>query len=286
MANILSMQSHVAYGYVGNCAATFVLQRMGYEVIRVNTVQFSAHSGYGKIFGDVMSLEHIDTVFTGLKELGVLDNIQALLTGYIGDKALGEILVKWLQYIKTQNPELIYCCDPVIGDVGRGIFVKDGVGDFFRSNAAKLGNIITPNHFELAYLVQTEVRTIEDAISACALLHNQGVEIVLVTSLMVDGLPDHLIQMLVSSKQGVFVISTPRLPMPISVTGSGDMTTAIFLASFLETKDIKSSLEQTATKVFRIFEATRATQSRELALISAQSSLVADDIEFIAQQLR
>lgn len=285
MSNILSLQSHVAYGYVGNCVATFVLQRMGHEVVKINTVQFSNHSGYGKIFGDVMSLEHIDTIFTGLKELKVLDNIQGVLTGYMGDKALGGVLLKWLKYIKDSNPDVIYCCDPVIGDIGRGVFVKEGVGEFFRDNAARFGDIVTPNHFELSYLMKEEVRTIEDAIKACNILHRQGAKVVLVTSLLVDGISEDIIQMLVIGKQGVFVISTPKLPMPIPVNGAGDMTAAIFLASFLATKDVKISLEQTATKVYRIFEQTLLSGRRELALIQGQDHLLLNDIQFEATNI-
>ena len=102
MANILSLQSHVAYGYVGNRAATFPLQILGHEVITINTVQFSNHTGYGYWTGDIMTIEHIEKIFEGLAKLGALANLDAVLTGYLGDKALGEVLLKWLGKIRER----------------------------------------------------------------------------------------------------------------------------------------------------------------------------------------
>ncbi len=286
MSYILSLQSHVAYGYVGNCVATFVLQRMGHEVIRINTVQFSSHSGYGKLYGDIMSLEHIEKIFSGLQEYNFLNDIKAVVTGYMGDKSLGEVLVKWLSQIREINPNLIYCCDPVIGDIDRGIYVKDGVGDFFKENAARLSNIMTPNHFELSYLTGLNCDSLVSVIDACNILHKQGVGIVLVTSLLLpQDNPNEISMLISSSSRGVFKISTPKLPMPIAVTGAGDMTSAIFLSSYLDTKDEKLSLELTATKVFSIFEKTLEAERRELALVQAQDILTKSEVEFHSQKI-
>jgi pyridoxine kinase len=286
MAHILSLQSHVAYGYVGNCVATFVLQRMGHEVIRVNTVQFSSHSGYGKLYGDIMSLEHIEKIFLGLQEYNFLNDIQAVVTGYMGDKSLGDVLVKWLSQIRQINPNLIYCCDPVIGDIDRGVYVKDGVGDFFKQNAARLSNIMTPNHFELSYLTGINCDNIVSVIDACNILHKQGVGIVLVTSLLLpQDNPNEISMLISSSSKGVFKISTPKLQMPIAVTGAGDMTSAIFLSSYLNTRDEKLSLELTTTKVFSIFEKTLEAKRRELALVQEQNCLSSNDVKFIAHKI-
>lgn len=274
MANILSMQSHVAYGYVGNRAAVFPLQRLGHEVVVVNTVQFSNHTGYGEWTGDIMSLDHIERIFEGLDKRQVLRHLDAVLTGYLGAPELGEILIKWLKLIKQHNPHAIYCCDPVIGDVGRGVFVREGVPEFFKEIAIHAATIMTPNQFELQLLTGIEINTLQDALQACKILHQKGVKIILLTSLTrIDANPDE-IEMLVSSDTGNFIVATPRLMMPMPINGSGDATTAIFLAHYLETKDLKLSLEKTAASIFALFQSTLDHYRRELDLIGSQEKWI------------
>lgn len=285
MANILSMQSHVAYGYVGNKAAVFPLQRLGNEVININTVQFSNHTGYGSWTGDIMSIEHIDKIFTGLHERGALQNIDAVLTGYLGDQTLGEVLLKWLEVIRLNNPKLIYCCDPVIGDVGRGIFVRPGVPEFFANSAVKHATILTPNQFELTYLTGVEINSLEDAKRACKILHDKGVDTVLVTSLTRQETSPDIIEMLISNNHESYLVATPRLDMPVSPNGSGDMTAAIFLAKYLQTKNLQISLEHTAAAIYAVFTKTLALQQRELAIIASQDELVNPVEQFTAIKL-
>ena len=285
MAQILSMQSHVAFGYVGNRAAVFPLQRLGHEVTVINTVQFSNHTGYGSWTGDIMSLEHINKIFEGLEQRGALKDLSAVLTGYLGDAALGKILIKWLNLIKQHNPNVIYCCDPVMGDVGRGVFVKPGVPEFFKSQALSHAHILTPNQFELELLTGIQINNLEDAQKACQLLHEQGTEIVLLTSLTRLDADPNTIEMLVHTPREAYLIATPRLLMPMPINGSGDATTALFLGRYLETQDLKKSLELTAASIFEIFKATLDAKRRELALISAQAQLVAPEISFIAHAL-
>lgn len=285
MANILSMQSHVTYGYVGNRAAVFPLQRLGHEVIAINTVQFSNHTGYGEWTGDIMPLDHIERIFEGLEKRHAIDHLDAILTGYLGTAELGETLLKWLKLIKERNPRLIYCCDPVMGDVGRGIFVREGVPEFFKDLAVHVATIMTPNQFELQLLTGIEVNTLEDALQACKALHQQGVKIILVTSLMrLDGDPEK-IEMLLSSTEGNFLIATPHLQMPMPINGSGDATTAIFLGHYLENHDLKLSLEKTADSIFALFQSTLDQRRRELDLIGGQKEWIHPTCHFQARKL-
>lgn len=280
MANILSLQSHVAYGYVGNKAAVFPLQRLGHEVISINTVQFSNHTGYGSWTGDIMSIEHIDKIFDGLNQRGALDNLDGVLTGYIGDKTLGDVLLKWLKIIKDKNPQLVYCCDPVIGDTDRGIFVRPGVPEFFSEQAVKHANILTPNQFELSNLTGVEINNLADATRACQQLHQRGAEIILVTSLTRQEADQNQIEMLLSCADEVLLVATPRLDMPIAPNGSGDMTAAIFLAKYLETNDTAASLAHTAAAIYAVFCKTRQLEQRELAIIQAQDEIVVPSRKF------
>lgn len=285
MANILSLQSHVAYGYVGNRAAVFPLQRLGHEVVTINTVQFSNHTGYGSWTGDIMTVEHIDKIFAGLEQQGMLRHIDGVLTGYLGDSSLGEVLLKWLQKLRAMNPQLIYCCDPVIGDIGRGVFVKAGVPEFFRDQALPNATILTPNQFELTNLTGIEIATLADAKEACAVLHDKGAKQILVTSLTRNDADPLQIEMLLSSKDEAYLVATPRLEMPIAPNGSGDMTAAIYLAKYLETKNLKLSLEHTAAALFAIFAETLKLERRELAIIQAQDELLNPKRRFTASTI-
>lgn len=286
MPNILSIQSHVAYGYVGNKAAVFPLQRLGNEVIAINTVQFSNHTGYGSWTGDIMSIEHIDKIFEGLQARGVFSQLDAVLTGYLGDSLLGENILKWIDVIKTDNPRLIYCCDPVIGDLWRGIFVRPGVPEFFANEVLSYASILTPNQFELQYLTGIEINDLSHALSACDVLHANGVECVLITSLEYPEIVEKSeIAMLVSTKSNRYIIRTPKLVMPIAPNGSGDMTAALFLANFLKTNDFKLALEYVASVIYGVFKQTLELNQRELAIIAAQDQFINPIFHYKATKL-
>ena len=145
--NILSIQSHVAYGYVGNRAATFPLQRLGFDVWAVNTVQFSNHTGYGAWQGEVFSPAHVRSIVDGIAERGVMGQCDALLSGYLGDPALGEVVVEAAERVRAANPAAVWACDPVMGDVGRGFFVRPGIPELFRDRIVPMADVIAPNQF-------------------------------------------------------------------------------------------------------------------------------------------
>ena len=152
LAPILSIQSHVVYGHVGNSAAVFPLQRLGREVWPLMTVQFSSHVGYAGWRGRAFDAAMIDDCLSGLEAIGVLPRCAGLLTGYLGKPEIGEAALRALDRIRAANGEAAYACDPVIGDVGPGIYVAAGVGEFFRDRALPLATIATPNAFELEWL--------------------------------------------------------------------------------------------------------------------------------------
>ncbi|MCA8931066.1 MAG: pyridoxal kinase, partial [Rhodospirillaceae bacterium] len=164
MLNILSIQSSVAYGHVGNSAAVFPLQRLGIEVWPVITVHFSNHTGYGAWRGPVLGPDDIAEVLTGIEERGVLPSCNAVLSGYMGDAGLGRLIVDAAAKVKALNPQALYCCDPVMGDVGRGFFVRPGIPDFMRQTAVPAADIITPNQFELEFLTGHTVTSLDTAL--------------------------------------------------------------------------------------------------------------------------
>src|SRR3984893_7061980 len=180
---ILSIQSSVAYGHVGNSAAVFPLQRIGVEVWPVNTVHFSNHTGYGSWRGMILPVDGVAEVILGIEERGVLHECDGVLSGYMGDASLGEVVLDAFQRVKRANPNAVYCCDPVMGDVGRGFFVRPGIPELMRDSAVPTATIITPNQFELEYLVNRTVTNLESALAAVDLVMAMGPRVILVTRL-------------------------------------------------------------------------------------------------------
>lgn len=276
MQTVLSIQSHVAYGYVGNRAAVFPLQRLGIDVIAVNTVQFSNHTGYGSWTGQVFSAEHIADVLDGVAARGALERCSAVLSGYMGDAALGQAIVGAAARVKAANPDAVYCCDPVMGDVGRGFFVRPGIPDFMKDHAVPAADIVTPNQFELEFLAGHPIRKLDDALAATAAVRATGPRLVLVTSLLREDGPADRIEMLADGGEaGAWIVSTPRLPLDPAPNGSGDAVAALFLAHYLRSRDSARALEGAAAAIYAIFEATRRAGTRELQIIAAQDEFVA-----------
>src|SRR5919112_2194302 len=187
--NVLSIQSHVAYGHVGNASAVFPMQRLGVEVWPIHTVQFSNHTGYGAWRGRVFDGPAIEDLVEGIAERGVLPSCDGVLSGYMGSADIGTAILSAVARVRAANPDALYCCDPVIGDVGRGVFVRPGIAEFMREKAVPSADIITPNQFELEYLSGRTTETLADAKVAVAAVQGLGPEVVLVTSLYTHETP-------------------------------------------------------------------------------------------------
>lgn len=283
--SILSIQSHVAYGYVGNRAATFPLQRLGYDVNVINTVQFSNHTGYGQWRGDIFSGQHIADIIKGLDELTILNNCQAVLSGYLGKAAIGYEVLRAVETCRTYNAELIYLCDPVMGDVGRGIFVHADIPEFIARYAISQATILTPNHFEMELLTGLAIDSIEAAKQACDQLRKNAKQIIVITSFKSAVTSSETLQMFLSCPEGYFTISTPHLNFAIPPNGTGDLFSALYLAYYLNTRSAVKALEQTAAAVYGVLEYTYRHGYREMQLIKAQNQLVQADYTFACQKI-
>jgi pyridoxine kinase len=281
--NILSIQSHVAYGHVGNSSAAFALQRTGIEVWPILTVQFSNHTGYGSWRGRAFDAATIRELMQGISERGVLPECDGVLSGYLGSAEIGEAVLDAVAQVRAANPNARYCCDPVIGDVGRDVFVQPGVAEFMREKAVPAADIVTPNHFELDYLTGRSTSTLPDALAAVDEVRAVGPQIVLVTSLVLDDTPADAIDLLACDHTGRYRLRTPKLP--ISVNGAGDAIAALFFAHCLKTGSAADALSRAASSVFGILQRTSDAGSREILLIEAQDELVQPSREFLAQSV-
>jgi len=268
MPNVLSIQSWVAYGHVGNAAAMFPLQRLGIEVWAVHTVQFSNHTGYGAWRGEIKSPEHIKDVVDGIAERGALGRCDAVVSGYLGGAALGDVVLDTAARVKRHNPGALYACDPVIGDVDRGVFVRAGIPEFFRDHAVAKADLVTPNQFELAWLTGRErITSLDDALAAAAELRAKGPGTVFVTSLEA-GVPGDALGVLGVDGEGAWLVTHPRLD--VNLNGTGDVMTALLAGERLLGSDLASGLARAVSRMFALVEATHAAGARELQLIPAQ----------------
>jgi pyridoxine kinase len=281
--NILSIQSHVAYGHVGNSAAVFPLQRLGHEVWPIHTVQFSNHPGYGAWRGDVFPAKLIDDCVKGIAERGTLATCDGVLSGYVGSADTGDAILRAVKRVKAENPDALYCCDPVIGDVGRGVFVRAGVPEFFAQSALAAADIVTPNHFELEWLTGAPIVSIAALRKALENLHARGPKVALVTSVHLAGTPDDALDLFASSSEGLFRLRTPRLP--VTINGAGDAIAALFFVRCMAAHSARIALEQAGSSIFGVLARTLEAESREILLIDAQDEFVAPSRRFAAEQV-
>jgi len=281
---ILSIQSSVAYGHVGNSAAVFPLQRLGHDVWPVLTVHFSNHTGYGEWRGPLLSPTDVADVIAGIGDRGVLGDADAVLSGYQGDPAVGGVILDAVARVKELNPDAIYCCDPVMGDVGRGMFVRPGIPEFMRDTVVPQADVVTPNHFELDFLAGRTTRTLEEVLAAVDAVRERGPRDVLVTSVLHDGVPEGSLDVVAVSDEGAWAVTTPLLP--ISPNGCGDVTAALYLAHLTSTGSAETALARTTASVFAILEATITAGTREIALVAAQDAIAAPPETFVPRRLR
>lgn len=271
---ILSIQSHVAYGHVGNSAVTLPLQRLGREVWAVPTVVFAAHAGYGPPKGAVLPVATVDEMVRGIEERGVFPRCKAVLSGYLGDADLGEVVLDAAARVRAANPDALYCCDPVMGDAEPGVYVRAGIPEFLRDRAIPTADIATPNVFELELLTGHPIRDLDGALAACRALIARGPRLVLLTSLKRAETPAGTIEMLVATRDAAWLVGTPEFDLDPAPNGAGDLTAALFLAFMLETRDPEAALSRAASAIHAVFDETRRAGTRELALVAAQGGIV------------
>lgn len=272
LTTILSIQSHVVFGHVGNSAAVFALQRSGCETLALNTVQFSSHAGYKGFRGERFQASHIDACVAGLQAIDALRSCDGVLSGYLGAAETGEAVLRAVAATKAANPLALYCCDPVIGDLGRGAYVSKDVADVIRTRAVPAADVVTPNAFELETLVGRAASTLKEARTAVAALQALGPRVVLVTSLMLDDTPPDALDLLSADGRNCWRLRTPNAP--ISVRGAGDLIAALFFFHLLSTRSAAEALKRAASSVYGVVAETLRLGRRELALVAAQEEIV------------
>ena len=281
---ILSIQSAVAYGHVGNSAAVFPLQRIGVEVLPVYTVNFSNHTGYGAWRGPLISPADVAEVLTGIEERGVFPQIDAVLSGYQGSEGIGDVILDAVARVKAANPAAVYACDPVMGNAKSGCFVAPAIPVLLRERVVPAADIITPNQFELGFLTGTDPADLESTLVSADLARAMGPRTVLVTSVERPDAPEGTIEMLAVTDDGAWIVQTPRIPM--KANGSGDVTAALFTAHYGATGDAALALARTVSSVFDLLQNTYGSGERELQLIESQEVYAHPRMQFEVARVR
>lgn len=281
---ILSIQSAVAYGHVGNSAAVFPLQRIGIEVLPVYTVNFSNHTGYGAWRGPLISPDDVHDVILGIEERGVLGEIDVVLSGYQGGEGIADVILDAVARVKAANPDAVYACDPVMGNAKSGCFVAPAIPTLLRDRVVPAADIITPNQFELGFLTDTQPGDIESTLASADLARATGPSTVLVTSVERPDAPEGTIEMLAVTDDGAWIVQTPRIPM--KANGSGDVTAALFTAHYRSTGDAAVALARTTSSVFDLLQTTFDSGHRELQLVEAQEFYASPRMQFEVTRVR
>jgi pyridoxine kinase len=219
----------------------------------------------------------------GIEERGVLSSCDGVLSGYIGSAEICGAILDAVERVKALNRKARYCCDPVIGDIGRGVFVRPGIPEFMRERAVPAADMVTPNQFELDCLTGRTSKTIDEAVRACNALQAMGPKTVLVTSLHLEDTPKDAFDLLACGHDGRFRLRTPLLDM--SGNGAGDAIAALFFFHILKSGSTADALSKAASSVFGLLARTQEAGARELLLVAAQEEFVRPSRLFRAEAL-
>jgi pyridoxine kinase len=281
---VISIQSQVAYGHVGNSAAVFPLQMHGIDVVSVPTTLLSNRPGYPTIRGRVLDAELVADLLRGIEERGAVDGCRMILSGYLGSAEIAAVVADFVARARARNPSLLYCCDPVLGDRDRGLFVQAAIPPLVRDRLCPLADILTPNHFEFEYLVggktTTTANTSAQMIAQAQTLLTRGPSTVVITSTELSETPDGEIETLAVERSQSWRVRTPRLP--ISPSGTGDLFAALFAAARVQGADTRDALGHAASAIFAVLERTAISGTEEMRIVESAEQLVRPQRRFDA----
>jgi pyridoxine kinase len=299
---ILSIQSHVASGHVGNRAAVFALETLGHDVCAVNTVELSSHPGHAESFGGAVPPTRVAEVLDGLRQQGAFARAPAVLTGYLGCVATARLALDAVRAIKEARADALYLCDPVIGDAREGLYVPDELARWIKAEAVPRADILTPNAFELAYLSGRPTGCETEGLVAAHTLAGQGGRVVVATSLapdreksdrkrrQADALADasHGAAIVTIAVVGTraWRVTTPRLAT--RAKGAGDLLAALFLGHYLVDRDAGRALATSVSTVHCVLAAAEAGQEEaalDLPLVAGRTAITRPWARFVAEQI-
>jgi pyridoxine kinase len=279
--NVISIQSQVAYGHVGNSAAVFPMQLHGIDVIAVPTTLLSNRPGYSTIRGRVLEAELVADLLDGIEERGAVDAASMILSGYLGSAEIAAVVASFVARARARNPALRYACDPVLGDRDRGLFVRAEIPPLVRDCLIPLADLITPNHFEFEWLTGQSAATIDQMTRAARALIRRGPSTVVVTSAELANTPEAEIESLAIEASQAWRVRTPKLP--ISPNGTGDLFAALFASARLQEGNTPDALSHAASAIFAVLERTALRGTEEMRIVESGELLLHPKRSFKAE---
>jgi len=268
---VISIQSQVAYGHVGNSAAVFPMQMHGIDVTAVPTTLLSNRPGYPTLRGRVLDAQLVADLLLGIEERGAVDSCQMILSGYLGSAEIAAVVADFVERAKARNPALRYACDPVLGDRDRGLFVKPDIPPLVRDRLCPLADILTPNHFEFDWLCGADATTSAQMIAQAQPLLARGPSTIVVTSAELSETPDGEIDTLAIEASHAWRVRTPKIP--ISPNGTGDLFAALFTAARVQGNDTPAALAHAASAIFAVLDRTAARGTEEMRIVESGQEL-------------
>ncbi len=289
--SVISIQSQVAYGHVGNSAAVFPMQMHGIDVVAVPTTLLSNRPGYPTIRGRVLDTQLVADLLLGIEERGAVETSSMILSGYLGSAGIAAEVANFVARAMARNPKLSYCCDPVLGDRDRGLFVHAGIPPLVRDLLCPLADIITPNHFEFEWLCGTRATTSAEMIAQAQALLARGPSIIVVTSAELEDTPHDAIDTVAIEQDGAkqeglkaWRVRTPKLP--ISPSGTGDLFASLLVSARIRGADTPEALGHAASAIFAVLERTARSGTEEMRLVESAGHLVRPQRRFHAVAIR
>ncbi len=280
---ILCLNSHVAYGYVGNDAAGFCLRRLGVEAWQVDSVVLSNHPGYGACTGRVTPAVEMTALLDGMERRGVFGGCRGVLAGYLGAAEQAAVVRDAFTRVRAANPHALRVLDPVMGDHEPGLYVKRDTATAIVETLVPAADVITPNAFELGEITGIEVTGVDAALAASRTVLERGPSIVLTTSIP-DG--EDRIDLLAVAQNEAWVLSVAKLRFEVAPNGAGDALAGLFAGHLVQGRPLAEALQRSANAVHAVLEATYASGRRELALIAAQDAITQTPERFPVRALR
>lgn len=262
---VISIQSQVVHGHVGNSAAVFPMQAEGLEVAAVPTTLLSNHPHYPTMRGGVLDASLVADLLLGVEERGLVEEACFLVTGYLGSAAIARVVADFVTRAKIRNPNLVFVCDPVMGDSDTGIYVADGIREAFVDQLARAADIVTPNQFELGLLADSEIATFDELAEACAELALKGCTRAVVTGCRLAGVPNDELETIIIDQHGHTRLRSKRLP--IRPAGTGDLLTAHIICNLARGRPLAAAVGNAVEAVNAVLRRTAAEARAEMAII-------------------
>lgn len=262
---VIVISSHVVRGSVGNRAAVFALESLGFPVWALPTVVLPWHPGHGPSTRLTFDEHAFDQAIDDLIRAPWLSEVKAVLTGYFGNAAQPRSVARLIRALRARNPDLLYVCDPVMGDVG-GLYIREETAAAIRDELVPLASVATPNRYELEWLVGGKLSSNAEIIDAALSLGPSRMLVTSAVPMMTGGTGN----LFLSGKHAL--LAEHRL-IDNPPNGLGDLTSALFLARLLAGVPDERALQLTTASVFEVLARTAKRGGDELTLESDASSL-------------